>query len=321
MGSKTKKTTTTRELPSWVTDASKQAIGMGQNIANREYQGYTGDRIAGLSQNEQLASERARTGFGSANDYFSRGAGALGGLQSWTQADHGAYMNPYISQVVDNQMRGVGRQFDTKKSELQRTAGMRSAFGGGRQAMLEGQLDRSQLETTGDIYAAGYGSAYDRAQNVFAQEQQRKIAEAGAYGALGAGQAGVAGQEIDALSRTGLTERTVDQAQRDFDYGQFIEQRDWDVTNLEPLLRSIQMAKHGDTTKTKEKTSGGGLSQLAGLAATAASAYMTGGLSLAMGAGASALGGGGGLVGSVAGATNSQGMMDSLSGSWTGAAY
>ena len=51
------------------------------------------------------------------------------------------------------------------------------------------------------------------------------------------------------------------------------------------------MAKHGDTTTSKEKTSGGGLSALAGLAATAASAYMTGGTSLLAGAGASALGG------------------------------
>lgn len=319
MGSKTKKTTQKTTLPSWITNASKQAVSMGQKIGNREYQGYEDQRIAGLSQNEGLASERARTGFGSANDYFKSGAQALGGLGSWTDADHSAYMNPYTEQVVNNQMRGVNRQFDTKKADLQRTAGMRSAFGGGRQAALESGLDRSQLETTGDIYASGYGAAYDKAQDTFAQEQNRKIAEAGAYGSLGAGQAGTSAQEIDALSKTGKAERSIDQAQKDFDYGQFIERRDWDVTNLEPLLKSIQMAKHGQTTTKKEKTSGGELSALAGLAATAAGAYMTGGLSLAAGAGATAMGGGG--VSSVAEAVDTGGWGDALKGTWTGAAF
>jgi hypothetical protein len=295
---------------------------MGERIADRPYEAFSGQRVAGLSQNEQAASEMARTGFGSATDYFKRGASALSGIGSWADADRSKYMNPYMEEVVNRQQRDVGRGFDTRRADLQRTAGMRSAFGGGRQAALESGLEGKFLETTGDISAQGYATAYDRAMDQFNQEQQRRIAEAGAFGSLGAGEAGVAGQAIGALSSTGQAERQVDQLGKDFDYMQFIERRDWDVNNLQPLLASIQGAKHGQTTTSKEKTSGGGLSALAGMAATVGGAMMGGPagamlMGKMMGGGAAA----GGAVSSLAEATSLGGMVDSLSGSWTNAAF
>lgn len=266
MGSKSKKTTEETKLPSWVTDASKQAVSMGQRIADRDYEGFEGQRVADLSGNEAMASEKARTGFGSANDYFDKGAQALSGIQSWVDADHSAWMNPYTQNVVDQQIRGSGRAFDQQRSELKRTSAMRGAFGGGRQTAMEGALNRDQLENTGDIYGAGYAAAYDQGQRTFQDEQQRKIAQGGAFAALGSSLSNTASQQIESLQKTGGTEREIEQANRNFEYAQFIEKRDWDVTNLQPLLNSIQSAKHGETKKTTEKTSGGGLSALAGAA-------------------------------------------------------
>ena len=291
MGSKTKKTKTKTELPSWVTDASRSAIAKGEAISNREYQGFTGDRVAGLSENEEMASDVARTGFGGAQDFFRQGGEALGNQQSWTQADRNAFMNPYIETVVNKQLRDTGRSFDQKRAGLERTSSMRSAFGGGRQTMLESNLDRDHLETVGDISGAGYASAYDKAMDQFNQEQQRNIGTAAAFGSLGSGTAGAAGAQVGALASTGQTEREVDQLGKDFDYMQFIEQRDWDVNNLEPLLRSIQAAKHGQTSSTKEKTSGGGLTQIAGMAAVVGG-FMTGNPAL-IAAGGQMAGGGG----------------------------
>lgn len=293
MGSKSKRTKQETTLPSWVTDASKSAVQRGEQISNRQYEGYSGDRVAGLSQNEQMASEQARTGFGSATDHFKSGAAALGGMKSWTDADHSSFMNPYTENVVNRQLRDTGRQFDTRRSDLARTSGMRSAFGGGRQTALEGNLDRDHLETTGDISGAGYSAAYDRGMDQFNQEQQRKIAESAAFGNLGSGVAGVAGAQVGALSQTGQTERQIDQLGKDFDYMQFIERRDWDVNNLQPLLASIQAAKHGQTTNTKEKTSGGGLTQLAGMAAVVGG-VVTGNPALIAAGGQIASSGGGG---------------------------
>jgi hypothetical protein len=287
MGSKSKKTKRTESMPEWINSASQKAVGIGENIATREYTPFQGERVAGLSDNEMLASERARDGFGSANDYFNQGASALGGVQSWTQADHQAYMNPYIENVVNRQQRDVGRTFDRKRADLARTSGMRSAFGGGRQTMMEGDLSKNYLETAGDISEAGYSRAFDQAAQIFGDEQNRKIATAGAFGSLGASSGSMAGQEVDSLLRTGATERGVDQMGKDFDYLQFIESRDWDVNNLEPLLRAIQMAKHDKTTTETQKTSGGGLSALAGAAMvvggvmTANPALITGGATVA----------------------------------------
>jgi len=298
-GSKKSTSTTKNEIPAWLESGSKEAVGMARGIADRAYEGYGGQRVAGLSENEKLASEMAR-GLGSNAQYFDRGATALGGIKSMENADLSGYMNPYRENVLNNAQRGLNRQFESQRSDLARTSSMRGAFGGGRQTALQSGLDRAQLESTGDMWAQGYDQAFQNAQSAFQAEQDRKIAEAGAFGSLGAQAIGSGAQATAALAGTGATERSIDQAQADFDYGQFLERRDWDVTNLEPLLAALSTVPHSTTQTTTNKSKGSALSTLVGAATTLGGAYLTGGGSLLLGGAKAAADTGSGGGGSLA---------------------
>jgi hypothetical protein len=66
--------------------------------------------------------------------------------------------------------------------------------------------------------------------------------------------------------------RSLKQAGLDFDYQQFVEARDWDITNLQPLLAAVSGVPYGVKTTNTQKTSG--LGNAIGVAAAAAGAIM-----------------------------------------------
>jgi hypothetical protein len=74
---------------------------------------------------------------------------------------------------------------------------------------------------------------------------------------------------------------------RDFDYQQFIENRDWDFRSMGALIASLEGTKgsYGTKQTSTETTSGGELGQAIGLAATLIGTFYGGP------AGGSALGG------------------------------
>jgi hypothetical protein len=287
MGRSKKTSTTKRETTRspWLTQGSQQAVGMARDIAGREYSGYGGQRIADLSGNERMGLSAAQNEYGRYDQDFQSARESLGSIKSIT--DEGAlegYMNPYMEQVLKPQVRRRNRAFDESRSELRRTAGMRGAFGG-RQQVMEGQLDQQHQEGMDDMYGSAYGQAFDRATGLFGQEQDRKIQQAGAFSQLAQGEAGVNRNAIRDLMATGITERTRDQADLDFKYLEHIEERDWDVQNLDTLVKTLQSVPHDvtETGTTTETSSDSPLKTIAGAGAIIGGAILTGGASLAGG--------------------------------------
>ena len=97
---------------------------------------------------------------------------------------------------------------------------------------------------------------------------------------------------------SGVVERTQKQAEMDFRYIEHIEARDWDVNNLDTLVKTLANVPHDMTktekSKTVEKTKPNAMKIVAGVAMIAAG-VMTGGASLGIQAAASA--GGAGMFG------------------------
>jgi hypothetical protein len=89
-------------------------------------------------------------------------------------------------------------------------------------------LDEAENSTRSD--------AYDKAMNSYFQNEGQMQ--------------GAFDRSENALMQTGALDRNVRQAQNDFDYGQFLERRDWSVNNLTPLLQAISTARGptGSTT-------------------------------------------------------------------------
>jgi len=85
------------------------------------------------------------------------------------------YMNPYIQQALDPQMEYQRRQAAINQQADMAKLAQAGAFGGSRQAILQGQnqeaLGRLQAATAG----AGYEKAFTAAQNQFNADQARQM--------------------------------------------------------------------------------------------------------------------------------------------------
>ena len=90
------------------------------------------------------------------------------------QADK--YMSPYISGVVDPQIREAKRQAELARQTQGAKFTQAGAFGGARNAIAEAELGRNLATQIGDIYGKGQQEAFLNAQQQFERDQQRRIA-------------------------------------------------------------------------------------------------------------------------------------------------
>ncbi len=104
------------------------------------------------------------------------GAGAydpyrMGQFTSGTAAQ---YMNPFLEQAMEPQLREAQRASDIMGVQQAGEATRAGAFGGGRQAIVEAERQRNLGQLQSDIRAKGYMTAFDQAQQQFAREQQMR---------------------------------------------------------------------------------------------------------------------------------------------------
>jgi hypothetical protein len=267
-----KKTTINKvELPAWMDAAGRKATERGSALADRGYTGYDSrKRVAGLHGNEQLASQRAASLSSRYQPFLDR-AGT-----EFSSGALGKYMDPYREQVIDVGNRRINEDYGREMGALSRKRGMIDAFGGSRGTQLESALNSRRDRAIRENETLGLSSAFNQGRDAFFQDRASNMSAAQTIGALG-------GDEINLLGSTGANERQQSQMTKDFDYGQFLEKRDWDLNNLQPLLAAISGAAPaaGRTETSTTKTSGGGFGQVLGLAAAVGGAFLTGGVSLA----------------------------------------
>lgn len=277
MSKKSKETKT--EIPPWLEEGSKKAVGIATKIADRPYTPYEKQRFAEASPAEQKAFEMAmgpEAGAWREDIERSREFAERGG-QSFLDADIQAYMSPYIESALEPAARELREEGLRSQERLRQQAGMAEVFGGSRAAILEAEATGRPLEAISDLYARGYQQAFEAATTMFDKDRVAARAASDQFRAIGAEGQQMLSNEMNNLLVTGGLERALEQQGLDFDYGQFIEARDWDVTNLGPLLDTLSRVPHGTTTT--ETTKGGEFQAVLGAAATVGAAYFTGGLS------------------------------------------
>lgn len=266
----------------FIRSASMGAIDKAKAISNRPYTPYTGNRIAGLSDNEQQASRLAGSMGERIEPFRSRLAAGF------SQGALSQYENPYLDRVLGAQRRVIGEEYGRQGAEISRRQTATDAFRSGRSDLARSRLDANRLTALGDAEAYGQKGAFDTAMDAYFKDRGNDISSIGAL--TGADEA-----QIGALSRTGLAGRGVEQAGLDFDYGQFLEGRDWDVNNLEPLLRAIQAAR-GNSERTQTDPGEDKWSAYGGLMASMLGSGMFSSIGGAAGAAGTAGGGAGGMV-------------------------
>lgn len=153
-GSSTPVQSTATDLPPWAQGYAKSALEKASALAEKPYEAYGANRIAGFSP-MQLQAQQSAAGMAAGPEAFSQGIGA--------------YMSPYMQNVVDIQKREARRQADISGQQIGAKAAMQGAYGGARQGIENASLNRELMQQMGDIQARGTQAAYDQASNQFRQ--------------------------------------------------------------------------------------------------------------------------------------------------------
>lgn len=260
-------------MPSYVTDANQLAVSRATDYANTAYTPYTEQRVAGLSENEQTASNLAADAVSNntAGQYLDK-AGALTddvAASDWTTETAQKYMNPFTDLVVNQSLKKNKEAYGENLASLQAKSASAGAFGGDRATMLESNLTKDYLETTGDLAAKGNYEAYNNASQMWQADNNRKLNAANSYRAVGGDISRLNSSQITDLIKTGQTDRLLEQAQLDVNYQDFIDERDWSVTNIQPLLETLSTIKTSNGTQQAVPASNTGGQVLGALATVA----------------------------------------------------
>ena len=177
------------------------------------------------------------------------------------------FLNPYQSYVVDE----INRQSQMAQNQLGAQAVQYGAFGGGRQGIAQGELERARLGRVGEAMAAGFGQA----ANLASQQQQIGIQGAQQLGAFGQMQQGMAQQDINQLMAAGGLQRQLGQqaleAQRQTEL-----QRAYEPYQRAEFVKNIYAAGPTSTSAITQTTAPGtGTNPLAQAAGAGLGAYAT----------------------------------------------
>lgn len=317
-------------IPEYARPYFEDIMTRGQTASQVQYQPYTGERVADFSPLQQqaqtgaaqlgpsplLGSAAGLTGLAAgqatqAGQYnpltseqvFSR-PGAFVGTGSFAQPGiAGAYMSPYMQNVVDIQQREAQRQADIARTQRGAQAIGAGAFGGSRQAIMEAEAARNLAQQKGDIQAAGLQSAYQQAQQAYQTDAARQLqtqlanqqmglaglqaAEQSRQFGAGLGQQGIQqllsaagqmgqigqtafGQQVGAMQaqqQAGAVQQAQEQQKRDLAYEEFMRQQLYPQSQLQflsSLLRGSVVAPQQTMYSYQQQPSL--VSQLTGLA-------------------------------------------------------
>ena len=306
-------------IPEYARPYVEAMLGQQQALGNTPYTAYPGGvdaQVAGFSDLQKqaqtgIAGLQMPGGFGQGATLAGQaGQGALG--TTGRAAEYGAqgsaagqaygqnatnpdavqqYMNPYLKATLDPALQLQNQQFGMIDAQNQGKATQAGAFGGGRQAVMQGLNQQNQMLAQNQLV----GGAYNQAFNTANQNMQ----EAGRQGMAGAGlglqgisaeqagfaQAGNQGTNLSNIANQGLgaqqgiyaaqagagaqqqalEQAQMAQAQRNFD--QKIAYPQQQINNMSNVLRGVPLTGTGTTSTYQAPPSA--LSQLAGLGTTA----------------------------------------------------
>jgi hypothetical protein len=211
-GGTPEKQTTVVDIPDWAKPYAKESLAKASALSDAPYQVYGGERIAQFSPLQQQAFGRAEgqqvagqigqaTGLAglaslqalNAGNYqpgafdammasgpnlqqYQMGPAERVGTSSFAQPGAvSQYMDPYMQQVVQQQMDSAQRQADIAGTQRGAQAVRAGAFGGSRQAIENAEAARALASQKGQIQATGSQAAFQNAQAQFNQEQDARM--------------------------------------------------------------------------------------------------------------------------------------------------
>ena len=221
--------TYTSTVSPWNAAANKNLIKNAEWSAyNRPYEVYEGDRIADFSQESLDAHQAGRDLFnrgesayeGDARSYMDQAMAASGDYRDiqntyeardydFGQFDSDAakqYMDPYIQNVLEDEMRVARREYKISDREAQDRSIGSGAFGGYRDIMNQVVGTSRRAETMADIENRGMSAAFASAGDLYQADRNARI-QAAEMGDLSRYQESTLGMDAANLWNQGLDTR------------------------------------------------------------------------------------------------------------------
>ena len=242
-----------------VRDFRDKVLGKASEVMDQEYQKYEpeGGRFAGPSADTLTAQQAVRDMQGQGQGAFTSAGQTAQNLQGanidpitgqsfLTGQGVDQYMSPHTQNVIGGMRDNAMRTMQMQRNQLGADAQMAGAGMGSRSAIekgvMAGEVQRNLGQQVAGALEGSYAQAAKMKEADMAREQQRqrynqlaqteegRLQLAGADARLRATDAGRRAGYEDAqmLSRVGADIEGREQNQKDFDYQQFLEGRDWD---------------------------------------------------------------------------------------------
>jgi hypothetical protein len=264
-------------LPEYAAPYYKNMMARAETETNQPYIAYGAPRIAGFTGDQQGAFQGIRninalgaptvdTAAGMAYGAGNVGAQASGfnpyytNTGNWTNANVGAYMNPYIQNVLRTMQDTATGRFQEQAGQRDTAAQQAGAYGGSRQAISNFLAQRDLNSQLNSMNAEQLAQAYQNAQGMYTSDQARALQSdqgnqaalaqaagirlqggqlglqsAQSLGQLGQMQQGLAFDRLAALEKAGVQQQGLAQSALDQAYKDFINQRDYERQNLQFL--------------------------------------------------------------------------------------
>ena len=165
---------------------------------------FSAQQLAGLSEGQQQAISRAMSGVGSFQPFLQQGAeavgqgiGQLGTAQQRVAAagidptSYQEFMNPFMEDVIATTQQDIADKGAQQQLQAQARAAGQGAFGGSRQAVLQGQIAADVMDQQARTGAQLRSAGFQQAQNLAQQAAQQQLRQAQLTGQLGQTVAGL----------------------------------------------------------------------------------------------------------------------------------
>jgi len=165
---------------------------------------FSAQQLAGLSQGQRDAITRATQGVGSFQPFLQQGAeavgqgiGQLGTAQQRVAAagidptSYQQFMNPFMEDVIQKQYEDIAFEGAKQANQAAARAVGSGAFGGSRQAVLQGEIAGNIADQQARTGAQLRSQGFQQAQNLAQQAAQQQLRQAQLTGQLGQTVAGL----------------------------------------------------------------------------------------------------------------------------------
>jgi len=268
------------QLPQWYQDYVQSIMAKGNAVAGEAYNPYPGVKVAPLNDWFTKAGQSIESNIGSTDGLLdaSKANIASGSQQGLNTNTMGSYMSPYTDQVV-NKIASLGQRNlnENLLPGVNDTFTGNGQFGSGRNADFTARAVRDSNESILNAQSDALQSGWNNALTQTQQDKTNALAGGQAQGALAKMIQGMDVTDATQLMSMGQAQQGVDQANADYGYQQFTEQRDLPQQRLgflNNLLRGMQIPTNSvGTTSQSTSSSTSPLASMVGLAGLGVGAY------------------------------------------------